>query len=725
MIAGAPPSGLLDARDRVATRVAIVASVFFALVCFWELFGPLPGGHLGNAAGAALAGENMVTWRLFGAVLEYTSARPTPPQQYMHHPYGVFLASALTYKLFGHGWWTVRLAAGLLSVLTPPLMFVLARALWGAVPAAVATVAFVVIPVDLAYATFNNLEVITIFFELLFSWGTVRLWQTWRPRYLWPAVLGAIGACHGDWVGIVLVGVVGVFAFVRAYGLPRRWFGRIDDREHALWFAWCTAAAVTTVLLYLVLFAKAGKLGDLLGSYELRSAGSEAPMKAIFGPRRMMWLLWMLPWPTLVAIAIAAPIGVWRLVRGRPEEIIPLAWLAAASFQYFVFRQGADVHVFWPQYYGPTAALGFAAIVSVAAKIPRRLAVPIALAPIGLALVLVFRVGLVQLYQSRLTGGRFDDGGRYIAVDQDRNAFARWAARDLPPKVTMGLHRSFFHNWHVDYAVRRPLAQLNVIPDVGDDPRVVLLDARGSTVGELQKLANRSPEIVGPFWRVDRSRQPGPLVALRYEERQPNLFERYFVTGSDLVRTIGPDVDPRMTWVWREHLGLPATPPPDGEATNLDEATVMVNAAIARGDAEAEKRQRAKVTALIAQPMDLAFTDDLTLRGLTVTEGAATVVTLVWQTGPAFQAVDADFLVRSKVLAPPPLWITRTDFYDKEIAPIHPLRMSLWKPGRLYAQTFVAMRRVGTERFEGLFTQRAMPLKTSTGADTVELFTLR
>jgi hypothetical protein len=177
--------------------------------------------------------------------------------------------------------------------------------------------------------------------------------------------------------------------------------------------------------------------------------------------------------------------------------------------------------------------------------------------------------------------------------------------------------------------------------------------------------------------------------------------------------------------VWREHLGLPATPPPDADATTLDEATVLVNAAIARGDAAAEQRQRAKVASLITRPMDLAFSDDLVLRGLTVTEGAATVVTLVWQTGPAFQAVDADFLVRSKVLAPPPLWVSRTDHFEKEIAPIHPLRMSLWKPGRLYAQTFVAMRRVGTERFEGLFTQRAMPLKTAAGADSVELFTLR
>ena len=711
--------------ERAALRVAIAASVVFALVCFWELFGPLPGGHLGNAAGAAMAGENMVRWRLFGAVLAYTAERPGPAELYTHHPYGVFLTSALAYEVFGHGWWTVRLPAALMSALSAPLMFVLARALWGVVPAAVATVAFVVIPIDLAYATFQNLEVVTIFFSLLFSWGTVRLWQSWQTAYLVPSAVGALGACQGDWVGLVLVGVVGVFAFVRAYVLPRRLFDRVDDRQHARWFGWTTAGAVFTLVLYLVLFAKAGKLADLLGSYEARSAGSAAPLGAIFGPRRMMWLFWMIPPLALSAIALGAPITLYRLFRRRAEEIVPLAWLAAASVQYFGFRQGADVHVFWPHYYGPVAALSFAAIVALGGRLSRRFGLSIALVPVTIALALVARIGFAELVQSRLTGGRFDDGGRYIAVDQDRNAFAAWAARDLPPSVPVALHPSFLHNWHVDYAVRRPVQIASELGPRPDGPSVLLVDARYVSGAELVKLSARAPDIVGPFWRIDRARGEGPPTALRYEEREPRLWERYFVTGTDLVRHIGPGVDALATWAWREHLGVASPPPPDAIATSIDEACLAHGAALARGDDAAAARHRAAIDHALEHPIGAAFTGDLRLLGATVREGAATVVTLVWETGPAFRPVDADFLVRSTVIAPPRLWLTKIDYFEKEMAPPNALRMSLWRPSRIYAQTFVAMRRLGSERFEGQFTQRSTPIKTTAGAERVPLFTLR
>jgi hypothetical protein len=54
------------------------------------------------------------------------------------------------------------------------------------------------------------------------------------------------------------------------------------------------------------------------------------------------------------------------------------------------------------------------------------------------------------------------------------------------------------------------------------------------------------------------------------------------------------------------------------------------------------------------------------------------------------------------------------------------LRPGLWKPGYLYAQRYVAMRRPGTERFEGLWVARgAPPPRPLDGRERVELFTLR
>ncbi|MFO0659611.1 MAG: glycosyltransferase family 39 protein [Polyangiaceae bacterium] len=455
------PTRWVERIEQASPFLAIGAGVWFFLATAWELFGPLPGGHLGNATGAAIAGENMLRWHVFGAALEYTAKPPVPAQLYCHHPYGVFIAEAISHAIFGHGWASVKLPALVMSALTPWLLYRFARSMWGAVAAAIATLTFTLIPIDLAFSSFSSLEVMVIFFGLLFSWATARLWQTWRAIYLLPATIGALGACHSDWVGLVLVGTVGIMSFVRVYVLTPS--APVSHERHAKWFAWVTAAAVSTLLLYIALFAKAGKLGDLLSSAEMRSAGANAGWRNVFGQRRVMWVLLMLPLPALAAIAIGPLVSALRtlgvgMARRKPVELIAVAWMIAASFQYFVFRQGADVHIFWPHYFGVVAALGFGVLAEVltpsletlaTAQLRSTTRATLSLAPLSLLLLgvmLIGRVGVVQLAQSRLTGGRFDDGGRYIAVDQDRARFVEWAVRDLPAVAPSAfIARSFTH----------------------------------------------------------------------------------------------------------------------------------------------------------------------------------------------------------------------------------------------------------------------------------------
>src|SRR5262249_18050135 len=147
---------------------------------------------------------------------------------YTHHPYGVFLTSALSYLFLGHSWAAVRFPAAAMSALTAPLLYLLGRALWGEIAGAACVLVFASLPVDLAYASYQNLEVVTIFFGALFSLGAVRTFQTWRPRWIAISTVGALGTCHGDWIGMVLVGAIGIAAFVRAYAVPSGWVGRID-----------------------------------------------------------------------------------------------------------------------------------------------------------------------------------------------------------------------------------------------------------------------------------------------------------------------------------------------------------------------------------------------------------------------------------------------------------------------------------------------------------------
>jgi hypothetical protein len=627
-----------------------------------------------------------------------------------------------------------------LGSLTTPLVYLLSRALWGPLPGAAAAVAFAVLPMTLAFSSFHNLEGTVIFFGLLFSWATVRLWQTWRPRYLLPAALGALGACQGDWVGLVLVGVTGSLAFLRAYALPERWYGGINHRQHARWFAWSTAAAVLTLLLYLVLSARAGKLPDLLSAGELRSAGADATWAAIFGPRRRMWVLLLFPWPALGLLGFSLLASFAGLGR-RIEGALPVSWIAAATFQYLVFRQGADVHIFWPHYYGVVVALGAGQLAAAGlwlsdrarARWPSSRAEALRLAaifgPLALLLLATLRVGLVQAYQSRLTGGRFDDGGRYIAVDQDRSALAEYLRPLVPPASVVGLHRSFSRTWNVEYGLRSPVQALASLPgprSPSDPVRLVLLDARYCTADELQAAArDHALQLAGPFGWYDRDAPPAPPVAWRYDERQPQGLERYFLTGSDLRRQVSPALDEWTTAEWREHLGLDA-PRPVSPPLTAEAARVASNLAASRGDAGLAAELRRRVEASYPGRFEVDFSGGLRLIGLRTEEGPATVVSLLWETGPNFRPFDGDFLVRSRVVAPPPLWASATDYFEKEVAPPTALRPALWKPGRLYEQRFVAMRRVGVERFEGTWvSRRGAPPVPALGGERAPLFTLR
>ncbi len=712
--------------DRLCSRVAAAAAVFYGLAAFWELWGVLPGGHLGNGAAAAMAGENMVRHRVLAAVLEPSVSTPTPAQFYTHHPYGTFFAGAVGFLVAGHGWAATRLPAAALSALTPWLLFAFTRALWGPVAGAVATVVWVTVPINLAYASYLNLEVPLLWSGALFSWATTRFFQTHRARYIAPSALGALLACQSDWIGMVLVGGVGASAFVRAYVLPERWSTRIDHRQHARWFGWVTAAAVSTLLMYLGLFAKAGRLGDLAASAELRSHGASAPLAQVFGPRRMMWVSWMLPAPALLGIAASAALSPLRSARSF-LELLPVWWLVAAATQYFGFRQGADVHVYWPHMFSVCAALGWGAFTAGVGDAASSLDAPraglaLAAGPPLVAALLLLRVGVPMAYQSRLTGGRFDDGGRYIGVDRDRHQFAKWATRDLPQDATVHLHRSMTPSWPLSYAMNRPYA-VTSMPEPSTFTRL-LVDARHARADELRTLAARfDVQVVGPHWRVS----PGPagrLVALSYDERQPSALEWATVAGADLVRTIAERADPWATWEWRHHLGL-AGDPPDEAPAGAEAERAAHNAAVARGDDAEAARLREAVEARIQRRLDVVYSHGATLLGLRIDTGAATVMTLYWATAAAYAQADVDFLVRSKVVAPPRLWPSRLDYFEKEIAPPEALRPQLWRPGYLYAQRILVMKRIGTERYEGVFTSRSGPApRPVAGPERATLVTL-
>lgn len=736
--AAAVEGRVLSLVERAADVIAVVACVFFGACALWEVAGPLPGGHFGSSAAYAISGENMFTWHKFAIIPDYHHTAPGTDAYYCHHPYGSFLLAALSTVLFGHHWLTVRMPAVLCSLASAPLVYALGRAMWGVLPAAFATVLFVVIPIDLAFSSFTNLEVPTIFFGLLFSWGTVRLWQTWRARWIAVAAIGALGVTQVDWIGLVLTGVVVSFGFIRAYVLPRRWYGRIHEAEYAQWFAYVTAASIGTFLLYLVLFAKVDRIGDSMASYHIRTSGSEARWGEVFSQRRKMWLSWMLTPIGMGILGLGIPLAFVRLVR-KPAEIIPIAWTLAGTFQYLIFKEGADVHIFWPHLFGPSIAMAGAIVLTTllwargkivaAVSVPRRakvawatgiLVAVFAIVPV----VLTLRIAIPQLVQSRKTSGRFDDGGRHIETDADSTQFAQWAGRDLPADGTLIVH-SATYGYGAEYGAFRPGQADNgplASASIKDPTRFTIADSRLLNLTELQSIAKRfQVSAVGPFWRVNRSTKGPNFSAVRYTEEEPSPLEWLFVTGTDLVRTIGPDNDIWATWEWKDALGLDVVSPDPAPGT-FDEIRIAHNAAVAHGDAKRADALRTRLLAKASHVTQYDFTDDVHLLAVEVESGPAVVVTLLWETGPQYQRIDGYFDVKCKIVAPPKLWFSQTDYFEKDMSPIPTFRPAMWKPRYLYTQRFIALRRIGTEQCRGAFTTPD-PKPIGGGAD-IEVFTL-
>jgi hypothetical protein len=711
----------LERIERVAFRVAVLLWVGFALVGAWEIASPLPYGHYGAGAAFTIAGEQMAHWKIFATVFPYTPGKPQLSDYYAHHPWGMTYVSAALYQVVGHQWLATRLPAVVFSAFTPPLLYLVARALWGILPAAIASIMFVLVPIDLAFCAFWNLEVPTIFFGLVFTLGTVRFFQTWKTRWMLLSVFGAFCVTHIDWVGAVLVGAVAAFAFVRAYVLPRRRYGRIHERQHVRWFAFIVAAVVGTILFYVVVFSRDGRMQDLMDGYNNRVRGLDEPIRSVLRGRRLMWILWML-----------TPIGLWtaglglaasiRQLQRDPLGIVLPAWAVATLFEYFVFKQAADTHIFWPHQAGACIALGAGAVMSallearslliarLSRKDPardarvRRISAVACYTIVLVPVALMARVGVSMLWQARVTAGTFDQGGRRNDTERDHSIFAKWTSEQLKDRMLVA-HRSFGGTLNVAYAAERVVAVIDKVTD--PPPKDVvegafMMDARYCSPGELRDVVARwQVTAVGPMWRVDRTKPASPIVAMHYEERLPRGAE-VLTIGSDLVRTIGHEEDAWASWEWRNHFAQ-AAPPPRGEPTTFDEVRVAHNLAVDRGDGQQAAALFARLTESLTERRAFDYEGDFQLVGYRLEDGVLPVLTLLWRVGPSFVPFDGLYLVHSRITQAPLLWPTVVDRGEKETAPPQTIGPPFWRPGFVYAHRFLVQRRAGAERLTGFF----------------------
>jgi 4-amino-4-deoxy-L-arabinose transferase-like glycosyltransferase len=733
-----PPRGLdgLPVADpleeRAARAVAWVATVWFALAASWELFGPLLAGHYASSASVGIIAENMLRWRIPGPVWEYTRTPPTPAMYYCHHPWGIFWTTAVLLKLLGRHDFICRLAPVLLSIATPPLLYATGRAIWRPAAGAAATAAFVVLPITLAFASFNALEVPVMAWSALSLWGFVRMTQTGRRRHLAASLAGAFMAVHADWPGIMLVGALLGFAVVRY--LAGRAFGPLrHERSYAIWWILVSACTAGSFLLYIAVFNKVGKLNDLFGSYGQRSSGNNLPLaKVLQDPNRRYWIeLSFSP----IAIALGKVLAVVSLVRlavlRREHEVIPLLVLLMATAQYVVFKQGADIHVFWPQYFGLYFALAMGALVATITPLLARLRVPASRAPLialGVALLPILAVardGVPALAYARGTGGRFNEKGLIIHSDGAKTAFLRFVARGLAPDAAVDMHEGMKTTWSQVWELGgRIVAQNRPPPARGRGGSPYLADTRFMLSGLQGDLARGfHVTAVGPFWEVLPGEPAAPIDAFAVIEREPSWWEWYLVSGTEPHREIAPD--PYLTWELRTHFGQTAEVPAAPPAT-LDQKRIAHNIAVATGD-------RARAAALYEeithelQPAHAVFDDGTEIVGTTFHDGARPLLTIFLKAGGP-TAGDVQLTVRSKVTARAAWSTTMADPTDREVGIPLAIAPQRWRKGFLYSDPVAIRKRPGTEVYRASFWVRGpgvVPKRQDGDHGPVEVLTLR
>jgi len=722
--------------DRASFVVAVVASTWFALAAAWGLLGPIFAGHYGTMAGFGMAAENMLRWKIWAPVAGYVSSAPPPSLYYCHHPWGNFWITGALVALFGHHDWVLPLPAVLMSAATPPLLYGIGKQAWGKPAGAAACCGFAVLPITLGFANFHNVEVTVMFGCLLFFWGHCRLLATWRTRYLAASVCGVVVAASADWPAYLVLAVVLGWTLLRGFVLPRRWFSPISSSLYARWWVFSTCAALGLLMLWVGLFHHSGHLADWLSSASGRSGGST--LEAALA-RRRYWIEMSFTPLAIWLGKLALPVALLRLaVRRRDEEAYSLAMLFGATVSYVVFEQAADVHIFWPHYFGAYFALALGQLTAsvgwlveqgaslFSSRHARLLRESTTLAIASAFFLVMLPDAASMLRYARQTGGRFNEGGHFLRSEIDAGLVMRHIAARIPAGTVLEAHHSMDSSWNEIWALRAPISPAYALPTAAassqDHAPFFALRASSISAGDQRRLVSTfHVEAYDDIWVIDRRAPHTPLDAFVFQEREPSWWQWYFYGGTRLVREIASD--PWLTWDWRTHLGQTA-PPPTGEPQTLEQKRILHNVAVSAGDVAKATSLRREIDAVLAPSVDgIIPLEGLELIGTRRLDGAEPRVEL-WMSARGPTTTDLSFGVMSKVERPNRLSLIPADPLERAVASPMPIPSTLFRPGFLYKQTVVLMHRIGVEKYWGAWANRATVTQPDWLAQPVDLVTV-
>lgn len=716
--------------ERACQLVALVASVVFAVGAFWELADTFGAGHFAASSAACTAGENMWQWGTLGALVHHSLRPPVASEYYCHHPLGLFWISALFMKLFGHHAWACRLPAALQSVAMPPLLYLAGRALWSPVAGAVAAASYAAVPIALGFADMNGLEIPVILGTTLAVWGYARFRQTYLRRFL-AAALGGLGyAVCSDWAAIFFA-VVSLGATFSSVFLLRRWTQMGDRRRIAGY--WGLAVLVCAIIIgaHLAVFQHLGQINELLSQGKLRSTGNDQALAAVLHARKF----WIEVSFTSLAIALgklALPVLAIRTLLARSDlEAQPLAVFTQALLQYLVFKQGADIHVFWPFYFAQYFAFANAALAQTALDLTHALGrfvvqvrgdLPsyVCLGFFLLPPVLMFPDALRGLGYAHRSGGRMNENGHHMKPDKDKVAALEWLTQRMAPNTGVILHPGMRQSLWVDWSMNRPAATVNHLPSsaASGQDRYYVADLRFMGATEQEALVHSfSVTALDTFLTIDRAAPAGEFHALQIVRRAPSWLESYFVSSSYAQREIVPN--PFYEWELRDRFDLAPNEPPSVEPRSFEEIRIAHNIAVAKADDAARARYEGALSAGCDTSVHHAFPDGNELFCARLEQKPGLLFDVYFRaSGP--DPNEPELAMHSVVEAAPAGSFVDKDGAIAEVGMPFAIPASRWKRGYIYASITEIVKRIGAEHWYGTF----RPARESWNRDPAAQLTL-
>ncbi len=699
--------------ERVCQALAVLVGAGFALAAFWELADTFGAGHFASASAVCTSAENMWRWGVLGPIPRHLAREPLPSDFYCHHPWGIFWVTALFMKAFGHHAWACRLPAAIQSALTPPALYLAVRAMWGPVAGVVAAASFAALPIALSFSDFNSLEVPVIFGTVLAIWGYARFRSTYLPRYAWLSLGGLTYAVCCDWAAIIFAaGMLGVI-FTSVF-LLKRWTAPADRRRIATFWGLGLATCGLAVAAHLYTFSKLGQLNELFSQGNLRSTGANLPLYVVLAARKF----WIEVSFTGLAIGLgklALPVLALRVLWRKTElEALPLAVFAMAAVQYVVFKQGADIHIFWPHYFALYFAFACAGLVQswleLSARIGRDFAgfTPqrsgYAWGALGLLVPLVILPdGLRALHYAHRSGGRFNENGHLTKPDKDKVAALEWLTARMANDSGVIVHPGMRQSLWVDWSLQRPVQTVNHLPTeaAAGVERYYVADQRFMAASEQEQLAAAfSLTVVGPYLAVDRAVARGGFEAFSVRRIEPSFLQAYWVSSSHALREVEPDG--YLGWEMRDRFGLTPNAPPSAPPANFEQMRVAHNIALASGDRAGAQHWLTQLLAGTDASRTRRFDDGAVLLATRLERGASVVFSVYFRAaGP--DPNEPELIMHSSLDAAPASSLVARDPAVAEVGMPFTITASRWKAGYVYSSITEVIRRIGAERWYAEF----------------------